>query len=642
MKNCFVIYALFLLLSVHRLYGQDTARSIHQLPVFTIKENRINRYSCGLLLQKIDSLGLQSGTSSTMGDILSQSTTGFVKTMGPGSLSSFSLRGSSVYQTAVLWNGVDIRAPGAGMIDLTLIPGGFFESVELLHGGAGALCGNGVIGGSLVLTNEPDFKPAAELAAGAGWSSFHGNDQHFRVKWSSSGTYFSTAVYKRYSLNNFKYRLGSSKAINEHARTEQQGLMQTLQRKFSESCQGGYSLWLEQADRQIAPSMTSADHGASRDDFALRFLPSFRFTRAKGMFSVKAGLLRDYLRYIEKPGDSILLLDSKIMNTVLTAESEYSARLGRGCSLGTGVNLQSLSADIGSNGGKNRQVQSAILIDFRKEWKSRWVISLNLRQQFTEGYSPVPAPSAGVEGYLGNVHLRSNVSQNYRLPSLNDRFWQPGSNQDLRPEISRNAEAGFDYSTDFGPVYTASLHATAFLSEVTDWIAWVPGSSYWTVQNIQKVVNRGTECSFGFSAHYSHARVMMSGSYTFVRSTYEKELYPGDLSYGKQLMYNPKHRFTGNVGLQYKALNVNYQHGYTGRTYTRSDNSDFLPVYDIANVSATFVLPAWKGISARLQAEILNLWDKNYQVVAYYPMPGRWFKGGIVLKSQKRGPLPRT
>ena len=37
---------------------------------------------------------------------------------------------------------------------------------------------------------------------------------------------------------------------------------------------------------------------------------------------------------------------------------------------------------------------------------------------------------------------RVNFSRNFRAPTLNERYWQPGGNPDLEPEESYNIEAG--------------------------------------------------------------------------------------------------------------------------------------------------------------------------------------------------------
>ena len=632
MKTKLVIVYVLMWLVIPKGIAQTTIDSIHQLPVFTVHENRINRYACGLLIEKIDSTYLQPGSTGSFADVLSLSTVSYIKTTGPGSLTSFSLRGSSVQQTSILWNGMDIRAPGAGMIDLALIPGGFFESVEILHGGAGAICGNGVIGGSLLLNTNPDFTPKQELEFGMNLSSFHGNAQHLHIKWSSGKHYLSTAVFRSYSLNNFKYNLGAASGVNKHARADQKGILQSFHYKFTNKLFAGYSIWIQGTDREIAPSIMSSDYSASREDVSVRFLPTLQITRNHSVFQLKGGLLHDYLHYLETPGDTIRLLDSRITNDILSCETEYSLKMTKGYSFSTGANIQSLSADIGKNGGKNTQLQSAFVLNFRKEWTTKWILSMNLRHQMTEGYKAVPAPSLGLEWNFSRLRIRANTSRNFRVPSLNDRFWQPGSNKDLKPEISFNTEAGLDYSQILAPSFQTSIHTTAFRSDVNDWIAWVPGISYWTVQNIQRVVNRGIETNIEFRRQSPGKAFWLSCSYTFTRSTYEKELYPGDLTFRKQLIYNPSHRFAGVLGMQIKSFTLYYQHGYTGRTYVSSDNTDFLPVYDVANLTTSVDLKIIKMATVKLRVEIMNLWEKDYQVVAYYPMPGRWIRAGLTIK----------
>ncbi len=621
---------LFLLGIVSGFAQHDTS---HQLPVFTINENRISRFSCGLHVEKLDSLQLRSAGCSSIGDVLANTTSSYVKSMGPGSLSAFSMRGCSVYQTAIVWNGIDIRAPGAGMIDITLIPASFFETVEILHGGASSLSGSGVIGGSLILENHPEFKPDKVVVAGITFANFGGNNQQLSVKWSGEKYYTSTTAFRQFSLNNFQYNYANETRKNLHGMQEQKGIMQNVQIKNGNSQSYGYSLWLQESDREIAPSMTSSDNNASRNDASFRFLPSFRFLKGKNSFQLKGSFLYDFLRYREIPGDSIVLINSVITNNSLSAEAEYNHVFVNGIHIGSGINAQLISVDVNSNGGLNKQLQSAGFIDARKEWKSKWIVSLSVRHQIVEGYHSFVSPSVGVEGnVLKKLRFRSNFSRNYRIPSLNDRFWQPGGNQDLLPEISINAESGLDYLFDLSELARLGIHSTVFISDISNWISWMPGTNFWSVQNIQHVINRGVESSLELNSRIQNIRYRIKGNYTFVRSTYQNEILKNDLNSGKQLIYVPTHRFSGQLSLTYKLYSLIYQHGYTGRTYVTSDNVEFLPVYDLANVSFSSDLPQYKRISINIHIEIMNIWNKEYQVVQYYPMPGRWMKGGLVIK----------
>jgi iron complex outermembrane receptor protein len=88
------------------------------------------------------------------------------------------------------------------------------------------------------------------------------------------------------------------------------------------------------------------------------------------------------------------------------------------------------------------------------------------------------------------------VSSHYRMPTLNELYYNPGGNINLKPETSKNLEGGFQLNKKW---QTQTLHTdlTLFNRKVNNWIAWY-GASILTPHNIQQVWSRGLE----FIGHY--------------------------------------------------------------------------------------------------------------------------------------------
>ncbi len=74
---------------------------------------------------------------------------------GPGQPRRLRIRGASPAQSAVFVDGVRIGGPFATGVDLGLVPLSGAESVELQRGPAGAVLGEGVLGGALIVTSRP-------------------------------------------------------------------------------------------------------------------------------------------------------------------------------------------------------------------------------------------------------------------------------------------------------------------------------------------------------------------------------------------------------------------------------------------------------------------------------------------------------
>src|SRR6476469_9204389 len=99
----------------------------------------------------MDTLTLARYNTTSVSDLLSNQSTVHIKSYGNGNIATTSLRGGSSYQTALLWNGLNIQNAMLGMPDLSIIPTLFFDNVTVEYGGGSALWGSGAVGGCIHL-----------------------------------------------------------------------------------------------------------------------------------------------------------------------------------------------------------------------------------------------------------------------------------------------------------------------------------------------------------------------------------------------------------------------------------------------------------------------------------------------------------
>jgi iron complex outermembrane receptor protein len=87
----------------------------------------------------------------------------------------------------------------------------------------------------------------------------------------------------------------------------------------------------------------------------------------------------------------------------------------------------------------------------------------------------------------------------------------------------------------------------------------------------------------------------------------------------------PKHKFIGSLGYNYKSLHLLYQFLYNGEVFTKTDNSETLGGYSVSNVNLSFK-PKSKGLNwFTIQLSVNNIFNKNYQNIAFRPNPGRHY-----------------
>jgi iron complex outermembrane receptor protein len=259
-----------------------------------------------------------------------------------------------------------------------------------------------------------------------------------------------------------------------------------------------------------------------------------------------------------------------------------------------------------------------------------WTVNLNLRQELTEGYNVPLTPSLGLEGKIWKfIYGKVNVSRNFRIPSMNDRYWFPGGNENLDPEKSINEEVSLILiSGKREKPFNADLTLTFFNALIKEWIQWIPsGQGYWSPENVMKVKSRGAEWRTKLGYNAGKFKTMLNLSYTYTKSTNHSE---SESVNDKQLIYVPLHKVSGQLIIETKYISLLYSQVYTGITYTLRDNSESLPGYSVADVNFSKMFKI-KKIRLGLNFDILNIWNANYQAIAFRPMPGRSYRISVKL-----------
>lgn len=602
-------------------YAQNLPDTMYQLPGVNVVSTG-SKSSTGLKCQSLDSSDLHSGS---LGDKLSQHTTAFIRSAGPGNLASISLRGTSSQQTAILWNGFDIRATGAGMIDFSLLPAIVFDEVTIISGGNSALHGSGAMGGSLLLKTETVFSRQRELRAGFMAGSFHSSSGFIQVRQGTQKLGISLTGFCTRNKNDFPYQQNNEPKINSHAAQRQTGMMAEFGWKPYRNQQFRLSAWVQDSWREIPPSLTSINMNAERRDRSYRFIPEWKLFAGSGVFKLKAAVFHDDLHYLEKPDNSLISLDSRILNDLHSVEFGYSRSLRNHLEIDAGLRFSSYVVDLNTYGGVNSSQESSLWLSLQHTALSGKVISsLNFRLLQTPSHRVIPIASAGMDFKI-LPHLLWNVSLsgNYRLPALNDLYWIPGGNPKLQPEQSRNAETGLKWYLTSTDNKIFEFHTNLFYSDFHDYIAWIPGSPYFYAANIRKVNIQGSESGFSLQIPLLRIQVKSGLDYSWLQSRYRNALNSLDESLGKQLIYVPQHRLNFNSSLTYKRFSLKYFQNYTGKVFVTSDNSTALKAWSVSNAVLTARFSLNRLLSLQSEIEIRNIWNAEYQVVQYYPMPGR-------------------
>lgn len=615
------------------IYAQDTI-TLNTVEV-TAERDRMEAVK-PLVSKKLDTLVLHSKSTSNLSELLIQHSPVFIKTYGPGGVSTASFRGTTASHTLVLWNGFQLNAPTLGQVDFSTIPVFLVDDISL-NWGSGTSSNSGGLGGSVNIDNTNHFGDGFKLDIKRTFGSFFTFGSYYTIGYFGKNVSFRVKSYRNSSENNFEYinhaQIGHPKMTQRNADFVDYGVMPEISFMFK-SCIISMSSWNQWNDRKLPPIMTNVGNKNfeewTKDDFSRNFV-SFKTFWATGSLQLKSAAFIEHQRYfleVRNPDtyDVVTGINSANKALVLHQIANLDQQLYKTWSLK--AKLQWDNEQVWSNnydGMKKRNVVSAYAAVNGEPFRYA-NLSLTARYDFTDGKPMGLFPTATFSYQLPfykPLSLTLGYSHNYRNPSLNDLYWYPGGNPDLLPENGRTFDLALKYNIQKGP-FKLDLRTGGYLSKVRNWIQWKPSFyRYWEPENVAMVFARGIENHIDASFVQDDWKVSLSGNYVFTVTTDESETAQQQGISGKQLIYIPRHH--GNVFLntQWKTWNVSYTAEVTGLRKTSYADEVFylLKAYMLHHIAIGRQIDKF-----RIELRCNNLLNTDYQNVIWRAMPGRSFE----------------
>jgi len=607
--------------------------------IFTLKEASISQprsinFSSGNHTEIIDTSTLNNYKNTTLSDIISRQGNVFIKSYNPSGLSTISMRGTGPAHTAVIWNGVNLQSPMNGNMDLALVNTSFADKVTIQYGGSGALIGSGAVGGAILIDELPKFNSGFNVGVNSSYSSFINQQQNLMLYYGNSKVYSSVKAFYHTAKNNFPFQntaeAGNPIVRQQNAEILQWGIMQENYFNIKNNQQFMISEWWQVSDRNIPPLMTQTFSNSYQNDNSLKLSAKWmRFGKLN--YIVKAFFTYDYQIY----NDSISNIFAN--NKCITGVIEYENR----------INFKVHQFSIGANNnyckaiseyyiGNTYQNRTGIYFSYKYTGKKDILkFSATVFEEYVDkSFIPI-MPSGGIEvKILKCIQLKTNVSRVYRVPTLNDMYWNPGGNKDLKPEDGFSEDLGVNHYYEFKN-FSYQIGITGYNSLINNWIMWVPQANWWTPKNVLQVWSRGLEGKIKLDLKIKKVSISLMGLFNYAKSTNNKSEIPDDDFYKKQIVYVPIYTANASISITWKGLYFMYIQDFTGTTYTSSDNTDYLKPYNVGNLSISkdFNITKFKlGCFVNLN----NIWNEKYQIMAWratplinYQVGVRFFVGNI-------------
>lgn len=224
-----------------------------------------------------------------------------------------------------------------------------------------------------------------------------------------------------------------------------------------------------------------------------------------------------------------------------------------------------------------------------------------------------------------SLFARAMVKSTFRIPSFNDLYYQRIGNNKLRPERAMEYNVGLTWSHQ---VNHLNFHVTtdAYYNKVNDKIVAFPSTYVWKMVNFGKVDITGLDATMGMDM------TMVRGWSAELLATYTWQNAIDKLDDDKQIPYTPKHYGGGSLILHTPYVTIGYNLTGCGERYSNMMHTDEYRLHPYWEHSVTFSRE-WKfrGFKCDLLASMLNITNEQYEIVEYYPMPGRSWRVGFTI-----------
>jgi len=618
--------------------------------IVDVREN----FTAGQELQVFSQHQMMLYARQSLADFLSEQSPVFVKSYGVNGMSTLTFRGASAAQSAVLWNGVPITNPAVGLADVSLLTTGLFDRIAIQYGGSAALLGSGNVGGALLLDEKKaDFTPQKHLSLGLGLGSFGRKNLAFRSGFQNQRWNLNISSFYQNQINDFPYSNDIGEEVNmTNSRLEAGGILLNADLRLGKmpltlrkDHRLSFKIWWQKYNRQIPPALFESQSLKLQQDQSLRSLIHWQKTSGSHHLYVKSSINLESLHY----DDEALPLNNKNLVVSYYQEAGWRWQLHSGVPNGSFLN-KGIHRLLIFTPWQFTQATGSQIINRKQQHKPAIAGSLQfqsanaalqaniaLRQEWVNSVAAPLLPGAGISYDwfvpMANksevtIRLRGNLQRTFRTPNLNELYYFPGGNPDLKPEQGWTSDAGYRIQYSKGKHVNSNWSVVHELSvfnrQIHDWIYWL-GGSIWTPHNIAEVHSRGVETNNQLAWRLTKNWVAdLSVKTAYVLATTVQSQLPNDGSIGKQIPYTPRYKGQGNFGIRFRRFSANYNHTYTGYRFSTIDESHYLLPYQTGSIQLMYV---WqKGdYLVRVIGQLQNIWDEDYQIVNARPMPGRHY-----------------
>lgn len=585
------------------------------LPEIEIKSSLTQPIQNGnfIIKTKIDS---QNWKLLTLGQQINP-LTNLSKMYSPGGLSTVSIRGMTAAQTNYYWNGLLINSPLNGTFDMNQLYDWASSTRLLLNKSTGPQYqGNSGPGGTLwaetIIPSNENFSLGAFVSSG----SFNRLSGGIKTKFMTGPVRHLLSVIYDQSTNNYPYpnpNIGQEK---------EKYLMNAdfthLQLNYAAALGNTFHLKLHhhKHDASIPLAVTATGIGSRQEDADTRFVVDYMPDLKNWNLKIMSGGSYQLLNYYPKINVSkpiiyniwqFNLLNGLVSRKIANHNVSFCA---------------SEIASIASNDsiGRHVELDSRFTLNIQNPEKNDGLLYGGTGQlQVKQPYKPV---SLRIYGglTLGKTKIVAAFATNYRIPTINDRYWPLSGNPDLKPEYTKSFE--IITKTQFSNQGKASL--SLYYNTVSDWIQWIPGGSngLWKPFNLLQVKVKGVDFNTEYSWKRQKWQHELTGTINMAVSQISKDYQHRNELIGKILTYTPILQTEIQYFVCWDKLSAKLSYSFASKRYSTTDNNPqqaLDPIHEI-DLALNYNLSTFNS-DWNLGIRLNNLLNQTYYSIPYRPLP---------------------
>ena len=230
-----------------------------------------------------------------------------------------------------------------------------------------------------------------------------------------------------------------------------------------------------------------------------------------------------------------------------------------------------------------------------------------------------------------SFRIRASYKDIFRVPTFTDLYYLRMGNVNLKPEKATQYNIGFTWNDEISPfIRLLSVSVDGYYNKVSDKIVAIPNMYIWKMMNMGEVSIGGIDVNLSTEVPL-WKNISLTGQMSYSWQHAIDITDETEKNYRDQIPYTPKHSGNFSAALQMPWINISYLLTVVGDRYASPQNIErnLIDRYAEQTVSLNRTF-TFGSCSLRLQFDIINIGNINYDVVKYYPMPGRSFRGGLV------------